>query len=83
MPEQLELFTVPNPCRGVCEADARGYCRGVFSQPQRAFLLGGQMSDAQKQDVLRLCRQREKRMLRTEKATLNSEWDQPSLFDDD
>lgn len=82
MPEQLEFFTVPNPCRGVCETDARGLCRGCFRNRSERFSWG-QMSDAQKQDVLRLCRQREKRMLRSETATLNSEWEQISLFDDD
>lgn len=28
MAEQLEFFSLPNPCRGVCQSDARGYCCG-------------------------------------------------------
>lgn len=82
MPEQLELFAVPNPCRGVCQTDVRGYCLGCFRSRSERFSWG-QMSDTQKQDVLRLCRQRGKRMLRSEKVTLTSEWEQPPLFDDD
>ncbi|ATO33555.1 hypothetical protein DDI_2387 [Dickeya dianthicola RNS04.9] len=38
------------------------------------------MSDAQKQDVLRLCRQRMKRAQRSEKNSVPSEPDQPALF---
>ncbi len=82
MPEQLELFVVPNPCRGVCETDARGFCQGCYRSRSERFSWG-QMSDSQKQEVLRLCRQRERRMLRSEKTTDNREWVQPSLFDDD
>lgn len=79
MPEQLELFAVPNPCRGVCQADARGFCRGCFRSRNERFAWG-QMSDAQKQDVLRLCRQRMKRQQRIEKTAQPVESQQPTLF---
>ncbi|PWC14433.1 DUF1289 domain-containing protein [Brenneria roseae subsp. americana] len=79
MPEQLELFVVPNPCRGVCQSDERGYCRGCFRSRNERFSWG-QMSDVQKQDVLRLCRQRMKRLQRTEKVVLPVEPQQQSLF---
>ncbi|HEE1051421.1 TPA: DUF1289 domain-containing protein, partial [Klebsiella pneumoniae] len=26
--EQLEFFPVQSPCRGICQTDERGYCRG-------------------------------------------------------
>ncbi|MFE8103712.1 DUF1289 domain-containing protein [Brenneria goodwinii] len=79
MPEQLELFAVPNPCRGVCQADARGFCCGCFRSRNERFAWG-QMSDAQKQDVLRLCRQRMKRQQRIEKTAQPVEPQQPTLF---
>ncbi|MFQ6586342.1 DUF1289 domain-containing protein [Dickeya dianthicola] len=79
MAEQLELFPVPNPCRGICQADDRGFCRGCFSSRNERFNWGA-MSDAQKQDVLRLCRQRMKRAQRSEKNSVPSEPDQPALF---
>ncbi|MDX5627113.1 MULTISPECIES: DUF1289 domain-containing protein [unclassified Brenneria] len=79
MPEQLELFAVPNPCRGVCQADDRGFCRGCFRSRNERFTWG-QMSDAQKQDVLRLCRQRMRRQQRMEKTTQPVEPQQPTLF---
>nr|WP_211185893.1 DUF1289 domain-containing protein [Brenneria salicis] len=80
VPEQLELFVVPNPCRGVCQSDERGYCRGCLRSRNERFSWG-QMSDTQKQEVLRLCRQRMKRLQRTEKtASPPVEPQQPSLF---
>ncbi|AYC19444.1 hypothetical protein DZA65_02557 [Dickeya dianthicola] len=79
MAEQLELFPVPNPCRGICQADDRGFCRGCFRSRNERFNWGA-MSDAQKQDVLRLCRQRMKRAQRSEKNSVPSEPDQPALF---
>ncbi|WP_072034308.1 DUF1289 domain-containing protein [Pectobacterium fontis] len=79
MSEQLELFAVPNPCRGVCQTGDGGYCKGCFRSRDERFRWG-QMSDAQKQNVLRLCRQRMKRSLRIEKIDTSVEFHQPSLF---
>ncbi|MEH0833826.1 DUF1289 domain-containing protein [Pectobacterium cacticida] len=79
MPEQLELFAVSNPCRGICQLDKRGYCYGCFRNRNERFSWS-QMSDAQKQDVLRLCRQRMKRSLRSDKTDPPVESRQPSLF---
>lgn len=57
MEEQLEFFSLPNPCRGVCQSDARGYCRGCLRSRDERFQWGG-MSDNQKREVLRFCHQR-------------------------
>ena len=57
MAEQLEFFPVQSPCRGICQTDERGYCRGCFRSREERFNWQT-MSDAQKQEVLRLCRQR-------------------------
>lgn len=57
MAEQLEFFSLPNPCcRGVCQSDARGYCWGCLRSRNERFQWGG-MSDNQKREVLRLCHQ--------------------------
>ncbi|WKX27853.1 DUF1289 domain-containing protein [Tatumella ptyseos] len=54
MAEQLEMFLLPNPCRGLCQANARGYCLGCFrSREERFGWLG--FTDTQKLNVLRLC----------------------------
>ena len=55
--EQLEFFNIPNPCRGVCESNYRGYCKGCLrSREERLLWL--RMSDTQKRYVLHLCRLR-------------------------
>ncbi|TKI05649.1 DUF1289 domain-containing protein [Martelella alba] len=81
MPEQLEFFAIPSPCRGVCQSDARGYCLGCFRSRQERFEWGN-MDDSQKQDVLRLCRQRFLRMRRggNKTAPADDAPNQPNLL---
>ncbi|MGL5966000.1 MAG: DUF1289 domain-containing protein [Kluyvera sp.] len=79
MAEQLEFFPVQSPCRGICQADERGFCRGCFRSREERFNWQN-MSDGQKQDVLRLCRQRLLRKLRAAKPDNVEEPQQPSLF---
>lgn len=63
MSNQLELFDIPSPCIGICQSDARGYCLGCFrSRDERFRWLG--MSDEEKREVLRLCRDRARRKRR-------------------
>ena len=51
--EQLEFFTIPSPCIGVCEANSKGYCKGCLrSREERLYWL--KMNDAQKHQVIRL-----------------------------
>ncbi|HCB1499233.1 DUF1289 domain-containing protein [Klebsiella oxytoca] len=77
--EQLEFFPVQSPCRGICQSDERGYCRGCLRSRDERFNWQ-KMSDVQKQDVLRLCRQRWLRKLRATKQDSAEEPQQPSLF---
>ncbi|HAT1610475.1 TPA: DUF1289 domain-containing protein [Raoultella planticola] len=77
--EQLEFFPVQSPCRGICQSDERGFCRGCFRSREERFHWQT-MSDVQKQDVLRLCRQRLLRKLRANKPQAEEEPQQPSLF---
>lgn len=79
MAQQLEFFDIPSPCRGICQADERGYCRGCLRSREERFGWM-QMNDVQKKDVLRLCRQRYLRSLRTAKQPEEIPPDQPSLF---
>ena len=79
MPEQLEFFPVQSPCRGICQSDERGFCRGCMRSREERFNWQT-MSDAQKQDVLRLCRQRFLRKLLANKPLPPEEPEQPSLF---
>jgi hypothetical protein len=58
--EQLEFFDIPSPCIGVCQTDARGYCKGCLRNRDERFNWLN-FSDAQKYDVIRLCKQRRRR----------------------
>lgn len=58
--EQLEFFDIPSPCIGVCQTDARGYCKGCLRNRDERFNWL-HFSDAQKYDVIRLCKQRRRR----------------------
>jgi len=77
--EQLEFFPVPSPCRGICQSDARGYCRGCLRSREERFNWM-KFSDAQKREVLRLCRQRWLRLHRQQKNDENPDPQQPELF---
>ncbi|EOB9999349.1 DUF1289 domain-containing protein [Cronobacter sakazakii] len=79
MAEQLEFFPVPSPCRGICQSGERGYCRGCMRSRDERFNWQ-KMSDSQKQEVLRLCRQRMLRKLRATRPDPDEEPQQPSLF---
>ncbi len=81
MPEQLEFFSIASPCRGVCQSDARGFCRGCLRSRQERFDWTG-MNDSQKRDVLRLCHQRYLRLMRAGKNFPHEPVgpEQPSLF---
>lgn len=59
--EQLEFFVIPSPCRGVCESNHKGYCKGCLrSRNERLYWL--RLSDMQKQNVLRLCALRRRKL---------------------
>ncbi|OZS74323.1 DUF1289 domain-containing protein [Providencia rettgeri] len=62
MAEQLEFFEIPNPCRGICQSNEQGYCRGCYRTRDERFNWL-KFSDTEKRNVLRLCRQRYLRIL--------------------
>lgn len=66
--EQLEFFTVPSPCIGVCSMDDKGYCRGCMRRREERFAWL-EMTPAQKIHVIKLCRQRYRRKLAQDKAS--------------
>ncbi|MCL1067166.1 DUF1289 domain-containing protein [Shewanella olleyana] len=58
--EQLSFLSVPSPCIGVCQTDARGYCAGCLRNRDERFNWL-HFSDAQKHNIIRLCLQRKRR----------------------
>jgi predicted Fe-S protein YdhL (DUF1289 family) len=52
--QQVELFPVPNPCVGVCQSNAKGYCMGCLrSRVERQKW--NDLMPAEKMRVLDLC----------------------------
>lgn len=58
--EQLEFFTVPSPCVGVCTVDEKGYCQGCMRKRDERFNWLT-LSPAQQRHVIKLCKQRYRR----------------------
>ncbi|MBY5945844.1 DUF1289 domain-containing protein [Photobacterium rosenbergii] len=71
--EQLDFFTIPSPCVGVCQANNRGYCKGCFRSRDERFYWQ-QLTNEQKRNVIRLCKQRYQRVMRA-KAQQNRQDD--------
>lgn len=60
--EQLEFFEIPSPCRGICEVNSRGLCRGCLRNREERFQWQT-FSDVRKREVLRLCHQRKIKLI--------------------
>ncbi|EPL9571175.1 DUF1289 domain-containing protein [Providencia rettgeri] len=62
MAEQLEFFEIPSPCRGICQTNEQGYCRGCYRTRDERFNWL-KFSNAEKRNIIRLCRQRYLRLI--------------------
>ncbi|WP_260259219.1 DUF1289 domain-containing protein [Vibrio intestinalis] len=60
--QQLEFFTIPNPCVGVCSVDDKGYCKGCMRKREERFNWLS-FSPAEQLHVMKLCRQRYRRKM--------------------
>jgi|GEM_PF-214494 len=60
--EQLEFFDIPSPCRGICEVNSRGLCRGCLRNREERFQWQT-FSDTRKREILRLCTQRRHKLI--------------------
>ncbi|EOW6548988.1 DUF1289 domain-containing protein [Vibrio parahaemolyticus] len=65
--EQLEFFTVPSPCVGVCTSDEKGYCKGCMRKREERFNWLN-LTPAQQLHVIKLCRQRFRRKMLARKT---------------
>lgn len=84
-PAQLEFFTIPSPCIGVCQSGPKGYCQGCFrSREERLYWL--QVDDGTRRVILDACKRR-KRYYQRRKSQSNNQPDtqplQQGLFDDE
>ncbi|MCC5879441.1 MAG: DUF1289 domain-containing protein [Idiomarina sp.] len=63
---QLELFTIPNPCIGVCQSNPRGYCIGCLRSRDERF--NWHLKTAQEQrKIIQLVSQRKARLIQQQK----------------
>ncbi|EJB8583023.1 DUF1289 domain-containing protein [Vibrio parahaemolyticus] len=65
--EQLEFFTVPSPCVGVCTSDEKGFCKGCMRKREERFNWLN-LTPAQQLHVIKLCRQRYRRKMLADKT---------------
>lgn len=65
--QQVELFPVPNPCIGVCQSNAKGYCMGCLrSRVERQKW--NDLMPAEKMRILDLCELRKEKIAAIIKA---------------
>ena len=62
MLDQGELFTIPNPCRGVCTANNKGYCKGCLRSRKERFHWN-EFTPFQQQLIINLCEKRRLKIL--------------------
>lgn len=58
--DQIEFFAIQSPCSRECKTDKQGYCIKCFRSREERFNWLT-FSDSQKQQILRLCKQRSSR----------------------
>lgn len=61
--EQIEMFQIDSPCRGVCESSAKGFCKGCLRSRDERFHWFS-MTNEDKFKVLELCKRRRQRLLK-------------------
>ena len=61
--EQIELFAIESPCRGVCENSKKGFCKGCLRSREERFHWFS-LSNEERHHVLDLCKQRRARLLK-------------------
>ncbi|EAQ65641.1 hypothetical protein MED121_08753 [Marinomonas sp. MED121] len=69
--EQIELFHVESPCRGVCQSSKKGFCKGCLRSREERFHWH-EMQDEDKRKVLTLCQHRWQRLLKARQDRLNA-----------
>jgi predicted Fe-S protein YdhL (DUF1289 family) len=69
--EQIEIFEIPSPCKGICEVNNRGYCKGCYRSRDERFNWG-RLTAQQKRAVIILCRQRYARFLKKKASTVST-----------
>ncbi len=69
--EQIELFQVESPCRGICQNSAKGFCKGCLRSREERFQWFS-LSEVEKRKVLQTCKQRWQRLLKARQDKLET-----------
>ena len=70
--QQIEIFEIPSPCKGICQVNNRGYCKGCYRSRDERFYWN-KFTNAEKRKVISLCRQRYKRYLQKKQQAENQQ----------
>lgn len=82
-PSQLEFFTIPSPCIGVCQSGPKGYCIGCFrSRDER--LHWQNINDAARRHIIKACHRRKAAANKQKEAKTSQAYtpEQKDLFND-
>ncbi|RUO25381.1 hypothetical protein CWE09_01200 [Aliidiomarina minuta] len=75
--DQLEMFSIANPCIGVCESNQRGYCKGCLRSRDERFNWHAK-APAEQSEILQRLSKRRARLLQQRKKSQH-ENDSPNL----
>ena len=70
MIDQGEMFEIANPCRGICEVNNKGYCKGCLRKREERFHWN-EFTPFQKQLIVNLCGRRRAKAIA---AKQQAEW---------
>lgn len=70
MIDQKEMFDIANPCRGICEVNNKGYCKGCLRKREERFHWN-EFTPFQKQLIVNLCGRRRAKAIA---AKQQAEW---------
>jgi len=70
--EQIELFTIESPCKGICENSAKGFCKGCLRSRDERFQWFS-ISNEARHNILDLCKQRRARLLKARQDRLDAD----------
>lgn len=77
MIDQGEMFEIANPCRGICEVNNKGYCKGCLRKREERFHWN-EFTPFQKQLIVNLCgRRRAKAIAARQQAEWQAKYGSP------
>lgn len=79
--EQFEFFDIPSPCIGVCQTDARGYCKGCLRSREERFNWINYSYAVKQEIITTLIHRKKRRILALIKAKNNHNFEADAAND--